>query len=432
MLQVPKYKKESLKIGIIITRIGGIDGVALETEKWMKVLEELGHEIYILAGEITGKFKNSSLLSEIWLHHEDNLLAQEAIFFKQDKNEEELIDKLNKDTIFIEQNLLAWIKKNKIDVIVSENASSLPRHLALGLAIKNIIDRYAFPALVHDHDFAWERGSRYKTQYKNIKKIIDETYPLRNKSVRRAVINSAAKDRLKEKYGLNSIVVPNVMDFDKPFARLDSYNKSMLKDIGLNPEEIHLFQITRIVERKRIDTAIKLIKVLDDKRIKLVITGTTEDDDYLEHYKKMQDLISKLKVKKQIIFASEYFDAFRKISKNKQKIFSLEDAYCHAKACTYFSSYEGFGNAFVEAILARRPIFVNNYKPVFWPDIGSKGFELVMIENNKLTKKAVSQIRNIVYNEKLSKEIANHNYVLGKKYFSFSMLKKKLIKLFSF
>ena len=40
-----------MKIGIIIGRIGGVDGVALETEKWIMVLERLGHEVYVASGE---------------------------------------------------------------------------------------------------------------------------------------------------------------------------------------------------------------------------------------------------------------------------------------------------------------------------------------------------------------------------------------------
>ena len=39
-----------MKIGIIIGRIVDVDGVALETEKWIKILKELGHEVFILSG----------------------------------------------------------------------------------------------------------------------------------------------------------------------------------------------------------------------------------------------------------------------------------------------------------------------------------------------------------------------------------------------
>ncbi len=40
-----------MKIGIIIGRIGDVDGVALETEKWIEVLKKMGHEIFILSGQ---------------------------------------------------------------------------------------------------------------------------------------------------------------------------------------------------------------------------------------------------------------------------------------------------------------------------------------------------------------------------------------------
>ena len=39
-----------MKIGIIIGRIGDVDGVGLETAKWIEVLKKMGHEIFILSG----------------------------------------------------------------------------------------------------------------------------------------------------------------------------------------------------------------------------------------------------------------------------------------------------------------------------------------------------------------------------------------------
>ena len=114
---------------------------------------------------------------------------------------------------------------------------------------------------------------------------------------------------------------------------------------------------------------------------------------------------------------------------NGEVRFSLSDAYACATACTYFSTYEGFGNAFVEAVLARRPIFVNNYEPVYMPDIGSKGFKTVMIENGNLTGDAVRDISEVIYNPALCQEIAEYNFQLGKKYFSYDTLREKLDEL---
>jgi glycosyltransferase involved in cell wall biosynthesis len=112
--------------------------------------------------------------------------------------------------------------------------------------------------------------------------------------------------------------------------------------------------------------------------------------------------------------------------KSNNGVYTLSDAYAHATACTYFSTYEGFGNAFVEAVLAKTPIFVNNYKPVFWPDIGSLGFRVVMLEENQLTDEKVGQMKEVIYNKQLRKEIGEHNFQLGKKYFSYEVLEEKL------
>ncbi len=88
--------------------------------------------------------------------------------------------------------------------------------------------------------------------------------------------------------------------------------------------------------------------------------------------------------------------------------------------------------AIVEAILAKRPIFVNNYKPVFWPDIGSKGLKCVMLEDNQLTDEALAEVDEILHNPELRKEIAEHNFRLGREHFSYEVLQDKLEELFSF
>jgi len=79
--------------------------------------------------------------------------------------------------------------------------------------------------------------------------------------------------------------------------------------------------------------------------------------------------------------------------------------------------------------MLKTTVFVNNYEPVYWPDIGSKGFRVVMLENNELTDEKVEQMREIIYNEKLNREIGEYNYELGKKYFSYEVLEEKLTQL---
>ena len=201
--------------------------------------------------------------------------------------------------------------------------------------------------------------------------------------------------------------------------------------MGFKNEDLFLYQITRIVQRKGIETAISLLHKLDNKKIKLIITGNYADDAGSAYYNKLVNLIHELRLGEQVRFAYHLFHNKGLSSGDGEVRFSLSDAYARATACTYFSTYEGFGNAFVEAVLARRPIFVNNYKPVYMPDIGSKGFRTVMIENGDLTDASVQAMAEVIYNPELAREMAEYNFELGRKYFSYDTLKEKLEELIS-
>ena len=423
-----------MRIGVIIGRYEDIDGVSLETEKWIQVLERMGHTIHILAGGYPGYHRHSlhhRTLPSLSFFSPECEWEQKHAFVFPDEDPDELLSHLERTTERLTKEIFKWIVRNKLETLLVENASALPCHLSMGMAVKNIIDYGALHVVTHDHDFSWERSNRYKTPHKEIKDIIRNTFPPKSSHVRHAVINSDAKKYLKKKFGLESLVVPNVMDFSAPYAKKDNYNSTILKCLGLGKKDMALFQMTRIVKRKGILTAIDLVHRLKDPHIKLVISGTWADDERLGYYKKLLNKIRKHNLQDNVVFANHCISHKRSKTKKGTPVYSLSDAYAHATACTYFSTYEGFGNAFVESVLAKRPVFVNNYKPVYWPDIGSKGFKAVMIENGKLTDDAVSEIDTIIHNKKLSKEIAEHNFALGKKHFSYEVLEKLLTKLFT-
>jgi glycosyltransferase involved in cell wall biosynthesis len=243
------------------------------------------------------------------------------------------------------------------------------------------------------------------------------------------VINQHAKKTLKKKFNIDAVVVPNVMDFDKPFAEKNRGNSGLLTDLGLEKEAIPLFQVTRIVERKGIEVAIDLVHQLEDTRIHLVITGSHKDDEGGRYYNNLINQIHDLHLTNQVLFTDGIIQNHSWKGRLGSIKYSLADAYAYARACTYFSTYEGFGNAFVEAVLAKKPIFVNNYKPVYMPDIGRKGFKTVMLEDNNLDEKAVSEMREVIYNEKLNAEIGEYNYQIGKQHFSYDVLQELLEEL---
>ncbi len=421
-----------MNIGIIIGRIGGVDGVALEAEKWIEVLRTMGHRVFTLSGQFQERPMDpdtETLVPEMSFFSPESFWSQKKAFFYPETNQEELVEHLNLYSKVIYKKIMRWIQERKIELLISENASALPSHLEMGMAINKAVHKTGLPCITHDHDFAWERGDRYLSPHKEINDFISEVFPLRAPSSVHAVINTHAANTLKERFGREAINVPNVMDFDQPFGLLNKKNEKLAEHMGFATTDLFLFQITRIVRRKGIESAIRLLHELNDKKIKLIITGNYADDAGSAYYNELVNQIHELKLGEQISFAYHLFHNKGLSNDNGEVRFSLSDAYARATACTYFSTYEGFGNAFVEAVLAKRPIFVNNYEPVYMPDIGSKGFQTVMIENGELDQEAVQAMAELIYSPALATEMADYNFQLGKKYFSFDTLRKKLEEL---
>ncbi|MBW2231285.1 MAG: glycosyltransferase family 4 protein [Deltaproteobacteria bacterium] len=424
-----------MNVGIIIGRIGDVDGVALETEKWIEVLRRIGHEAFVLCGSIKNhpiELDHVQTFRPLSFFSPECEWEQNRAFFFPPDDPDELLTVVHENAQAVATEIFRWILDRKIDVLLSENASALPCHLSMGLGIRLAAESLSIPIVTHDHDFAWERGDRYATPFHEVEELVESTFPLRLPHVKRAVINVAAQVELSERFGEESVVVPNVMDFEREYARKDQYNHDLLPSIGIDDDDIPLFQITRIVKRKGIETAIDLVHRIEDPRVKLVITGSAADDDRKGYFKELVTQIHERQLEDQVHFAYHKILSQREFGVDGRKIYSLEDAYANAVGVTYFSEYEGFGNSFVEAVLARKPVFVNNYEPVYWPDIGSKGFRTVQIEKGELGDEAVAEIDRIIHDAELRREITDHNFVLARKHFSFEVLEEKLQELFSF
>jgi glycosyltransferase involved in cell wall biosynthesis len=94
-----------------------------------------------------------------------------------------------------------------------------------------------------------------------------------------------------------------------------------------------------------------------------------------------------------------------------RKLYTLFDLYPHADLVTYPSHYEGFGNAFLEAIYFRKPVVVNAYA-VYARDIDPLGFQTIEIPQ-LISNEAVEKAREILRNKTMREEWADTNYKLG-------------------
>ena len=418
---------KSKKIGIVIGRMGGEDGVALETDKWITVLKRMGHEVCLLCGELEGPVEVPvTVCADLAFGHPDTVREQQVAFlgFHGEVKEAAFMAWMEARAGAIQAEIEAWIRDEELDLLLAENASALPFHLALGVGLYEAYQACALPVITHDHDFPWERGQRYVSPFEGVNRAVARCFPAVLPNVQHAVINSPAASTLATRFGVTEpLVVPNVMDFERPYAVRDEGNAALPADLGLSDGDIPLFQVTRVVERKGIETAIELVRRLDLPAVKLVITGDATDDD--EGYiARLHALVARHGLHERVRFAGAHFGAARAQDPDGAgpRVYSIEDAYAHARGCTYFSTYEGFGNAFVEAVVARRPIFVNDYEPVYWPDIGSLGFDTVMIRGGQLTDQAVEQVREVLTDPGRARRMTDKNFQLGREHFSLETL----------
>jgi glycosyltransferase involved in cell wall biosynthesis len=313
--------------------------------------------------------------------------------------------------------LRGFIRSNQLDLIVVQNALTIPMNLPLGVCLTGLIAELGINTIAHHHDFFWER-ERYQTN--TIMRLLDTTFPCELPTLRHITINSIAQKRLRERRDIASTVIPNVLDFASPPNGMDDFNKDLRKRLGVRKDEYFIVQPTRVIRRKGIEMALELVANLGVENPRLFITHSATDEG-LSYWRWLQHEALMLKVDLRLI--DDLIGAERAQS-NGHKIYALWDVYPHADLVTYPSTYEGFGNGLLEAIYFKRLTMVNEY-PVFNADIRPLGFEFIMIEGF-LGDNTVEETCRLLHDPETVKKMTEKNYEIARQHFSYETLKDKL------
>ncbi len=431
----------SRRIGFISTRFAGTDGVSLETAKWAAVLTRMGHECFYFCGQSDRPQDVSYVVPEAFYRH-PTIDAMNAIVFSGNWGEfhkgrtaHPEIEQLHQDffSVYIRpahitqqvQELRAYFKEHlykfasqfRLEALIVENALAIPINLPLGLALTEFIAETGYPVIAHHHDFAWER-QRFMNN--SVHDYIAAAFPPDLPSIRHVVLNSVQAKQLALRIGVPTMVVPNVMDFDDPAPELDGYALSARQDLGVKRGEYLILQPTRIIQRKGIEHAIELTRRLG-LPARLVISHAAGDErtDYEERVREFARLLDV-----QVTFESEIVGVSRGKTADGRKIYTLADVYPQADLVTYPSAIEGFGNAFLEAIYYRRPLAVNNYS-IYETDLKPKGFKVIEFDGY-ITDSTLEHTRRILTHPEEAAAYAETNYALARRYFSYSVLERRL------
>lgn len=404
-------------IGFISTRISGTDGVSHEIEKWAAILERNGYSCFYCAGAVDRSPERCYIIDEAHFKCPDIVKINKGVFGKSTRARE-ITQLIHTMASHLRQELARFIHAFDIDCIIAENTLSIPMNIPLGIALTELIAETGIPTLAHHHDFAWERD-RFLVNAAG--DYIQMSFPPTLPSMLHVVINSLAQTSLSHRRGVTSTIIPNTFNFGMP-PKPASYTviEGLRREAGIGPDEHFILQPTRVVPRKRIERSIDLVRELPGAGGKLVISHPSGDEGD-EYQKKLQEYADMRGVK--LVFIDHIVSPGRMAS--KERPYTIGDVYQAADLVTYPSAYEGFGNAFLEAVYFRKPILMNRY-PVFIADIEPKGFDLCLIDGF-ITGGTVRQVESIIGDPQRLKRMADLNYGLAREHYSYERLEELLI-----
>jgi mannosylglucosylglycerate synthase len=410
-----------MNIGVVATRLAGVDGVTFEAAKWELVLEQMGHRIHLCAGDVDALRPRARLVPAMHFTYPQAERVTAAAF-DPDSDPSSVRAEIDRLAGLLTPVLRDWITARQIDLLLVENAWAIPMQLPLAVALRHVVEEMDIRAIGHHHDYWWERD-RFADCV--VPEILERAFPPDLPNVRHVSINSLAAGELQRRRGIESMVIPNVFDYDNPRPRRSASVRLRLRhELGMNEQGLLVVQPTRVVPRKGIELAIELVGRLGDPDAVLLITSPAGDEglDYLVGLERQAE-----RAGVRLRYAADRFVPDDLEGQPIRPAHSLHDAYLAADLITYPSLYEGYGNALLEALFYGVPVVVNRY-PVYVSDIAPLGLKVVEIDG-AITDETVDAVRSLMANPEKRRAWARHNFEIARKQLSYKVLRRRLGKL---
>lgn len=429
-----------MRIAFVHYRIGERDGVSLEIETRAKILQKLGYEVFYIAGFDGLERENAFLIKELDIKTSYNKFLREDCFYTGLFEENFMISLYFQLEHKIYKKLNKLFKKIKPELVFVHNVFSHAYNLPATTAFLKVLDKHNTKTIAVNHDFWFERSYFQKPKYFFIKEVLQSLSPARPYIIRQQVINSLAQEEVLKRRGIKAELIGDYLEYSKPLAKIDSFNKDLRECFGIKENDFLVLHATRITQRKKIENAFVFARELEKALRKLapvkilgkvfkrnsrvtVLLPNFVEVDALPYYKQIKKLAEKINLN--AIFAWEKFMPERK-EENGVKIYSFWDAYPFADLITYTSSWEGFGNQFLEAVHFKKLPVVFEY-PVFEKDIKKEGYEYISLGNElrkrnglafvpkEKIKEAVDTTIKLLKQPEKIKKIVEKNFSIAKK-----------------
>ena len=324
-----------LRIGFVATRFAGTDGVSLEAEKWAVELRAMGHDVYYFAGIIDRPPDKSREVPEAFFGHPEVAAINASVFGDASRGRPESVSRnMDELTAHLKSALYAFVRDFDLDMLLPENALTIPMHLPLGLAITQLAAETGIPVLAHHHDLPWER-QRFLVN--SVTDVISAAFPPALPNVRHACINTTQKEQIARRLGRTARVIPNVMDFENPPAAPDEVTTGIRAGLGIADDELFVLQPVRVIPRKGIEHAVELVARVG-RPARLVISHDSGDEG-MEYEVRIREFARLLGVN--VLWAAERVSDVRGSGADGRPTYSLGDMYDACDLVTYPSLDRG-------------------------------------------------------------------------------------------
>ncbi len=378
-------------------KLFGTDGVSLQSQELTRALRKRGWEVHSCASDVPDGAEGLRL-PELSYQSEDALALRRRIFQPDPDGDglasgQALLEPIEERAKVIRQRVEEYVDGHDIRLLHVRNITSLPYNLAATLAIFQLVEgRPDLHFVLQHHDLYWEgpNARNFHTPYPEIADLIARITCPGRANTTHVLINPIAARALRERRGIEGVVIPDGFDFDRDVTVIDEPAfRSRLEVLTGNrtpvgPDDLVVAMPARVAINKAIELAIQLVAGLEGRRAeledvpgglgahgrRLPATGKVvlllpqgEDlDENRDYFERLVAYAGHLGVT--LAYGGNVVVPDRRFTPGDREHYPFYSTYQAIDLVCYPPEHEGFGNQAIEAVWAKLPLAVLEY-PVF-------------------------------------------------------------------